>query len=105
MQIAAHVKNGVIVPDVPVFLPEGAAVTVLHEDARIIDDDTMRAAAAKRIEELIDQAKSRTTLPESLTPEEAAIKKAELLQLFREIENDPPLPLECLDREHLYGDD
>jgi hypothetical protein len=103
MLFQAHIRNGIIVPDAPITLPEGTAVTVVHEELRSVDELAAHEFAAKRLEELIAEAKKRSTLPESLTSEEAARKVQLLKALFQEMENDPPVSLQSLDREFLYG--
>ncbi|MGI8908902.1 MAG: hypothetical protein ACR2IE_20710 [Candidatus Sumerlaeaceae bacterium] len=105
MLFPAHVRNGLIVPDAPVTLPEGAAVTILHEESAPANEESVQEAATSQLESLIKEAKQNSAIPEHLTPEEAALCKQAMLELFRDMENDPPIPLESLDREYLYGND
>jgi hypothetical protein len=104
MLFPAHVKNGVIVPAVPIFLPEGAAVTVVHKEVASVDEQAIREAARIRLDELITEIKEECPPPPPLTEEEIKQKREAIQEIFRDMENDPEIPLAWLDREVLYGD-
>jgi hypothetical protein len=92
--IKAHVRNGQIVPDEPVELPEGAAVEVLVE---VDDDFAMTPEALEEHERELDLRKAEIARGEYVDGLELARKLAarsatepttpeELEQLSREID-------------------
>ncbi len=64
MTVLGHIKNGVIVPDQPVVLPEGAAVRV--EVLPLTEKKPEHAAQPSLVEKLLKYAGAATDLPADL---------------------------------------